>query len=73
VKACSDCDILVFVTPHQFLAKTCEQLVGHVKPNAVGVSLVKVYLLLVISAFRAFAFDICHSNSVYFHRPTCII
>lgn len=41
VKACSDCDILVFVTPHQFLAKTCEQLVGHVKPHAVGVSLVK--------------------------------
>ena len=45
VTACSDCDILVFVTPHQFLAATCEQLIDSVKPNAIGVSLVKVTLL----------------------------
>jgi len=48
VKACSDCDILVFVLPHQFLANTCEQLVGNIKPQAVGVSLIKVFFELVV-------------------------
>jgi len=47
VKACNDCDILVFVLPHQFLGATCQQMVGNIKPHAVGVSLIKVFCLLV--------------------------
>ena len=42
VAACGDCDILVFVVPHQFLAKICQQLVGNIKPQALGISLIKV-------------------------------
>ncbi|KFQ24141.1 Glycerol-3-phosphate dehydrogenase [NAD(+)], cytoplasmic, partial [Merops nubicus] len=41
VKACSGADILLFVVPHQFIGKVCDQLKGHVKKDAVGVSLIK--------------------------------
>jgi glycerol-3-phosphate dehydrogenase (NAD+) len=36
-----DADVLFFVTPHQFLPSTLEQMRGLVKPNAIAVSLTK--------------------------------
>ncbi|CAI5765350.1 glycerol-3-phosphate dehydrogenase NAD+, cytoplasmic [Podarcis lilfordi] len=41
VKASADADILIFVVPHQFIGKLCDQLKGHIKKDAIGVSLIK--------------------------------
>lgn len=42
VQAAADADILIFVVPHQFIGKICDQLKGHLKANTIGVSLIKV-------------------------------
>lgn len=42
LKACAGADVLLFVVPHQFIGKVCEQLKGHVKKDAIGMSLIKV-------------------------------
>lgn len=42
VEAAKDADILVFVVPHQFIVRLCSQLLGKIKPDAVGLSLIKV-------------------------------
>lgn len=34
-------DILIFCAPHQFLRKICKDIAGHVKPGAIGISLIK--------------------------------
>ncbi|XP_063071162.1 glycerol-3-phosphate dehydrogenase [NAD(+)], cytoplasmic-like [Engraulis encrasicolus] len=34
-------DILIFVIPHQFINRVCETIKGHLKPDAVGMSLIK--------------------------------
>uniref|UniRef100_A0A493T656 Glycerol-3-phosphate dehydrogenase [NAD(+)] n=2 Tax=Anas platyrhynchos platyrhynchos TaxID=8840 RepID=A0A493T656_ANAPP len=41
LKACAGADVLLFVVPHQFIGKVCEQLKGHVKKDAIGMSLIK--------------------------------
>lgn len=41
VEASKNADILVFVVPHQFVENVCKMLQGHVKPTAVGISLIK--------------------------------
>lgn len=41
-ESAKDADILVFVLPHQFMDAICKQLAGHVKPTAIGVTLIKV-------------------------------
>nr|XP_020763832.1 glycerol-3-phosphate dehydrogenase [NAD(+)], cytoplasmic [Odocoileus virginianus texanus] len=41
VQAAADADILIFVVPHQFIGKICDQLKGHLKANTIGVSLIK--------------------------------
>uniref|UniRef100_A0A2K6RZ64 Glycerol-3-phosphate dehydrogenase [NAD(+)] n=1 Tax=Saimiri boliviensis boliviensis TaxID=39432 RepID=A0A2K6RZ64_SAIBB len=41
VQAAADADILIFVVPHQFIGKICDQLKGHLKANATGISLIK--------------------------------
>uniref|UniRef100_A0A2K6MQY3 Glycerol-3-phosphate dehydrogenase [NAD(+)] n=1 Tax=Rhinopithecus bieti TaxID=61621 RepID=A0A2K6MQY3_RHIBE len=41
VQAAADADILIFVVPHQFIRKICDQLKGHLKANAIGISLIK--------------------------------
>uniref|UniRef100_A0A914MP90 Glycerol-3-phosphate dehydrogenase [NAD(+)] n=1 Tax=Meloidogyne incognita TaxID=6306 RepID=A0A914MP90_MELIC len=41
LEATKDADILVFVVPHQFVEKLCNQLKGNVKSSAVAVSLIK--------------------------------
>ncbi|XP_042330174.1 glycerol-3-phosphate dehydrogenase 1-like protein isoform X2 [Sceloporus undulatus] len=34
-------DILIFVVPHQFVPKICDDLAGHIKASAIGISLIK--------------------------------
>ncbi|NXN91133.1 GPDA dehydrogenase, partial [Rhinopomastus cyanomelas] len=41
LKACAGADVLLFVVPHQFIGGVCDQLKGHVKKEAVGLSLIK--------------------------------
>jgi len=49
LEASQDADILVFVVPHQFMQGICTQLVGHVKSTAIGVSLMKVLVLVLVT------------------------
>lgn len=44
VEAAKDADILIFVVPHQFIRRICSTLQGKIKPTAVGLSLIKVYI-----------------------------
>jgi glycerol-3-phosphate dehydrogenase (NAD+) len=39
--AAAGADVLVFVLPHQFLARTCATLKGKIAPNAIAISLIK--------------------------------
>ncbi|XP_068102344.1 glycerol-3-phosphate dehydrogenase [NAD(+)], cytoplasmic-like isoform X2 [Hyperolius riggenbachi] len=41
LSAVSGADILVFVVPHQFIGRICDQLAGHLKSGAIGISLIK--------------------------------
>lgn len=41
VKTAQDADMLFFVIPHQFIAKTCQTLAGKIKPDASAISLIK--------------------------------
>ncbi|XP_072469838.1 glycerol-3-phosphate dehydrogenase [NAD(+)], cytoplasmic-like isoform X2 [Notamacropus eugenii] len=41
VKAVSNADILVFITPHEFATQTCSRIAGHLKSGAFGISLTK--------------------------------
>lgn len=40
--AADGADILVFVVPHQFIRKLCEEMVGCVSEKARGITLIKV-------------------------------
>lgn len=42
VEASKDADVLIFVIPHQFISRTCDQLAGKIKSTAIGLSLIKV-------------------------------
>lgn len=41
VSSVKDANMLVFVTPHQFMEGICKRLVGKVKEDAQGISLIK--------------------------------
>ncbi|XP_072020808.1 glycerol-3-phosphate dehydrogenase [NAD(+)], cytoplasmic-like isoform X2 [Amphiura filiformis] len=41
LEAAKDATILVFVLPHQFVPKVCEQLQGHIAKDAFAISLIK--------------------------------
>ncbi|KAI1885036.1 hypothetical protein AGOR_G00216040 [Albula goreensis] len=41
VEAMKGADIFIFVIPHQFIGKLCDQMKPHVKPGAIGISLIK--------------------------------
>ncbi|XP_028663818.1 glycerol-3-phosphate dehydrogenase 1-like protein [Erpetoichthys calabaricus] len=41
IEASTGADILVFVLPHQFIGKLCDQMKSKVKPGAIGISLIK--------------------------------
>ncbi|CAK9303353.1 unnamed protein product [Gordionus sp. m RMFG-2023] len=40
-EAVKDADLLIFVMPHQFIRAICKPMVPHVKPSAIGLSLIK--------------------------------
>ena len=42
IEAAKDADILVFVVPHQFIQRLCDQLAGKIKSTAIGLTLIKV-------------------------------
>jgi glycerol-3-phosphate dehydrogenase len=42
VQTCQDADILIFVVPHQFVHRICDQLKGKLKAGAIAISLIKV-------------------------------
>ena len=39
--AAKDCNVLIFVLPHQFLPRTCKTLKGKIPDDAIGISLIK--------------------------------
>ncbi|XP_020841671.1 glycerol-3-phosphate dehydrogenase [NAD(+)], cytoplasmic-like [Phascolarctos cinereus] len=41
MKAVDNADILVFILPPEFIQKICSEIVGHLKPGAFGISLIK--------------------------------
>ncbi|CAN8071163.1 unnamed protein product [Agarophyton chilense] len=41
VDAAADCNVFVFVLPHQFLPRACKTLKGHIAPDSIGISLIK--------------------------------
>lgn len=45
VESAKDADILIFVVPHQFIRNLCTQMLGKIKPTAVGLSLIKVSIV----------------------------
>lgn len=42
VEASDGADVFVFVLPHQFIGKICDQLNNKLKPSTIGISLIKV-------------------------------
>jgi len=47
-----DADILIFVIPHQFVKKTCEELKNQIKSNAFALTLIKVRIRLNKNSFE---------------------
>ncbi|CAL1536750.1 unnamed protein product [Lymnaea stagnalis] len=45
VKACMNADVLIFVLPHQFVKDTCLKMKSFIKPNPLGISLIKGFIL----------------------------
>jgi glycerol-3-phosphate dehydrogenase (NAD+) len=41
-EAVQDADLLVFVIPHQFIHKICDEITGRVPEKALGITLIKV-------------------------------
>lgn len=41
-EAVQDADLLVFVIPHQYIHKVCEEITGLVPRKALGITLIKV-------------------------------
>lgn len=42
--ASRDADILIFVVPHQFINRLCDQMAGNIKSTAIGLSLIKGFM-----------------------------
>lgn len=41
-EAVQDADLLVFVIPHQFIHRICDEITGRVPKEALGITLIKV-------------------------------
>lgn len=41
LETAKDADILIFVVPHAFVKRICEPMKGKLKPNVIGISLIK--------------------------------
>lgn len=46
ISAAKDADLLIFVLPHQFLTRVCQNLRGNIKPGARAISLIKGFSIL---------------------------
>lgn len=46
VETCKDADILIFVVPHQFVHRICDQLKGKLEKTPIAISLIKVCVKL---------------------------
>lgn len=57
-EAVKDADVLIFVLPHQYVKKTCEELKSHVKKEAFALTLIKVRS----KRKKDLPFDDCHSR-----------
>lgn len=44
-EAVQDADLLVFVIPHQFIHRICDEITGRVPKKALGITLIKVTCL----------------------------
>ena len=60
VEAAKDADILIFVIPHQFITRICEQLVGNIKATAFGLSLIKVMFFKLFLLFNRACYFVCN-------------
>ena len=54
ITSVKDSTILVFVIPHQFLAKVCRDIKEYINPKAKAISLIKVKILLLFNIFIFF-------------------
>jgi len=54
VEAATGADIIIFVSPHQFIRRQCGVLKGKIKPTAIAVSLIKVSLINYFALFIEF-------------------
>ncbi|OWK02709.1 GPD1L [Cervus elaphus hippelaphus] len=43
-EAVQDADLLVFVIPHQFIHRICDEITGRVPKDALGITLIKTAL-----------------------------
>ena len=54
LEAVKDAKILIFVLPHQFVPRTCEQLKGHIAKDAIAISLIKVGISHISTSYFVF-------------------
>jgi len=66
LKTCDDADILIFVVPHQFVHRICDQLKGTLKKGAIAISLIKVSLDCL---YKKNAFNSSIFANIKYRRP----
>lgn len=55
-EAVQDADLLVFVIPHQFIHRICDEITGKVPKQALGITLIKVTCLPLTQALGGIGF-----------------
>ena len=63
VDAAKDADILIFVVPHQFIRNLAGEMLGKIKPTAVGLSLIKVCQSVITLHRHALPMFLCKTHS----------
>lgn len=75
VDASNEADILVFVIPHQFIGRVCDTMKGKIKSDALGISLIKVFLSIAFFSLEPGSSDLVQSfhNAVPTEPNTTIL
>ena len=75
VEASNEADILVFVIPHQFIGRLCDTMKGKIKSDALGISLIKVFLRIAFFSMKLGSSDLVQSfhNAVPTEPKTSIL
>lgn len=60
-EAAMGADLLVFVVPHQFIRKLCDEMVGCVSARARGITLIKVIIHRLTVSYSTAAFNFPNS------------